>query len=72
MIISYNKLWKKLIDNKMNKKDIIDSTGMSPSTMAKMGRDEFVSLDVLVRICEIFNCDIGDIMEVINEKVEEK
>ncbi len=64
MKVSYDKLWKKLIDKKLNKQDIVDATGMSPTTMAKMGRDENVSMDVIVRICEYLNCDVGDIMEV--------
>ena len=65
MKVSYNKLWKLLIDKKMNKKELQEAAKMSPNTMAKMGRDENVSMDVLVRICQILSCDIGDIMEII-------
>ncbi len=62
MSISYNGLWKQLIDHKMQKKDLSDSLGISSATIAKMGRGEPVSLEVLERICIYLNCDIGDIM----------
>lgn len=65
-MVSYNKLWKLLIDEKMKKKDLGDAAGVSANTLAKMGKNELVSLDVLVRICRALNCDIGDIMEVIH------
>lgn len=60
--ISYNGLWKLLIDNEMQKKDLIDKIGVSSTTIAKMGKGEKVSLDVLERICNYFNCNIGDVM----------
>ena len=72
MKVNYNKLWKMLIDKKMNKNALRHAVSMSPNTMAKMGRDENVSLDVLVRICEVLKCDIGDIMEVIPDAEKEK
>ena len=65
MAISYNKLWKLLIDNKMTKTDLKKATGTSSHTITKLGHDEPVSLDFLVRVCQVFHCDIGDIMEVI-------
>ena len=68
MKVSYNKLWKMLIDKNMQKKDLQDAVKMSPNTMAKMGRNENISMDVLVRICKEVQCDVGDIMEVIPEK----
>lgn len=68
MKISYNKLWKILIDKNMNKKDLQVAVKMSPNTMAKMGRNENISMDVLVRICKELNCDVGDIMEVVPEE----
>lgn len=67
MSISYNKLWKLLIDHKMNKSDLGKAAKMSPNTIAKLGKNETVSLDILVRICEVLNCDIGDIVEVTDE-----
>lgn len=65
MAVCYNKLWKLLIDRKMKKKELIDQTGISRTTIAKMGRDENVSTEVLSKICAALNCDIGDIMEMI-------
>ena len=65
MAISYNKLWKLLIDNKMSKKDLRVATETSHYTISKLGRNEPVSLDYLIRVCQVFHCDIGDIMEVI-------
>ena len=62
MKVSYNGLWKKLIDNNMQKKDLIKAISISSTTIAKMGKGEKVSLDVLERICEYFNCDVGDVM----------
>ena len=67
MSISYNKLWKLLIDKKMNKTELRNATGMSSSTMAKMVKDQPVALPVLIKICEELNCDIGDIMEVVDD-----
>ena len=62
MKVSYNKLWKILIDKGMKKMDLLEAVGMSPNTLAKLGRNEDVSLEVLRRICEHLKCDIGDIM----------
>lgn len=62
MSISYNGLWKKLIDNGMQKKDLAEKLSISSATIAKMGKGDAVSLDVLERICIYFECDIGDIM----------
>ena len=64
MSVSYNKLWKLLIDHNMNKSELGRAAKMSPNTIAKLGKNESVSLDILVRICEVLNCDIGDIVEV--------
>ena len=67
MAVSYKKLWKLLIDKDMKKKDLRIATGMTTTALAKLGKNEDVSLDVLKRICGVLNCDIGDIMEVIND-----
>ena len=64
MKINYNKLWKLLIDHNMKKGELGKVAKMSPNTIAKLSKNETVSLDILLRICEIFQCDIGDIMEV--------
>ena len=67
MAVCYNKLWKLLIDRKMKKKDLIAQTGISRTTIAKMGRDENVSTEVLSKICGALQVDVGDIMEMIPE-----
>ena len=64
MIISYDNLWKLLIDKRMNKSELAKKTRLSTSTIAKMSRGEPVALTVLVRICDYLNCDIGDIVSV--------
>ena len=68
MAISYNKLWKLLIDNHMIKKDLKEKAELSTATMAKLGKNESVSLDVLVRICKVLNCEIGDVVEIVKDK----
>ena len=62
--VSYKKLWKLLIDRDMKKKDLREATGISSASMAKLGKNENVTTDVLVKICTALNCDIGDIMEL--------
>ena len=69
MSISYKKLWKLLIDHNMNESDLAKATKMSPNTIAKLGKNESVSLEVLVRICQVLNCDIGDIVEIVKRDV---
>lgn len=71
MDVSYNKFFKMLIDRKMKKKDICEQTGIATSTMAKMARDENVSLDVLVRICRALNCTIDDILDILPAENEQ-
>ena len=64
MIISYDNLWKLLIDKRMNKSELAKKTRISTRTIAKMSRGEPVALTVLVRICDYLNCDIGDLVSV--------
>ncbi len=71
MSISYKKLWKLLIDKEMKKKDLIKLSGISTTTMAKLGRNENITTEVLVRVCHALNCDIGDIMEILPKKNDE-
>lgn len=66
MPISYDKLWKLLIDKKMNKTDLKEAAGISFNILAKMSRNEFVSLDSLYKICNTLGCDIGEIIEFTN------
>lgn len=65
MAISYNKLWKLLIDKKMSQADLRKAADIAPNTMTKLRRDEPVNLAILSRTCEVLGCDIGDIMEFI-------
>lgn len=65
MTYSYNKLWKLLIDNNMMKKDLMAKANLTSNTMAKMGKNEPVSLDALARICVALKCNIGDILDII-------
>ena len=62
--VSYKKLWKLLIDKDMKKKDLRDATGISTASMAKLSKNENLTTDVLLRICDALKCDICDIMEV--------
>ena len=65
--ISYNKLWKLMIDKGMNKTDLRNLTGIGTNTLAKLGKNQHVSMDVLVKVCEKLNCDISDICEITKE-----
>lgn len=65
MAVSYNKLWKLLVDKKMSKADLRKAAGIAPNTMTRLRRDEEVSLSVLRRICVTLDVDIGDIMEFL-------
>lgn len=65
MKMSYNKLWKLLIDKKMKKSDLRKDAKISSSTLAKLTNDENVTTDVLVRICNELKCDVSDIMEFV-------
>lgn len=63
MIVSHDKLWKLLIDKKMNRTELKNASGISINVLAKMGRNEFVSMESLYKICMALNCNIYDIME---------
>lgn len=71
MAISYNKLWKLLIDKKMSKADLRRAAGIAPNTMTKLRRDEEVSMAVLIKICTALDANIGDIMDLIPEEVSQ-
>ena len=64
-MISYNKLWKKLIDLKLKKSDLKELTGIGSTTMTKLNNDEPVSMDVMIKICLALKCNIGELMDVI-------
>jgi DNA-binding Xre family transcriptional regulator len=67
MRISYNKLWKMLIDKDMKKSDLKESAGISSASIAKLGKGENITTDVLIKICEAMNCHLEDIMETIED-----
>ena len=71
MKITYKKLWKLLIDHNMKKGELGILAKMSPNTIAKLSKNETVSLEILLRVCEVFQCDIGDIMEVVPDEEAE-
>lgn len=70
MRVSYNKLWKLLIDKNIKKGELREAIGVSKSTFAKLGKNENVALPVLLNICKYLNCDFGDIMEAVPEDKE--
>ena len=70
MAVSYTKLWKLLLDKKMKRTDLKTVSGISSSTLAKLGKDEYVSLESIDKICCALDCNISDIMDVV--KVENK
>lgn len=69
MAVCYDKLWKMLIDKRMNRTDLKDKAGISFNVLAKLGKGESVSLESLYKICKTLECNIGDIMEFTDEKV---
>ena len=66
MDVNYNKLWKLPIDKNMTKTDLRIKEDMSTATLAKMSKNEIVSMDILLRICRVLECNVGDIIDVIN------
>ena len=67
MRISYDRLWKLMKKNKLMKNELAAAAEISGYTMSKLYRDEPVSLEVIMRLCKVFHCDIGDIVEIIEE-----
>lgn len=65
--VSYKKLWKLLIDREMKKKDLCELAGISHASMAKLGKNENITTDVLLRVCSALHCDISDIMEIVDD-----
>ncbi|MBB5182680.1 helix-turn-helix domain-containing protein [Catenisphaera adipataccumulans] len=72
MAVSYKKLWKMLIDKEMKRTELRDAVDMSTNTLAKLGKNEYISLEMLDRICTYLNCDIGDVMEIVPSKQKDK
>lgn len=67
LTVCYNKLWKLLIDKNM-KRDLRLATGMSTTALAKLGRNEHINTEILTRICEVLDCDLSDIIELVKEE----
>lgn len=67
MRISYDKLWELMKKNKLNKGELAKATGVSGYNMGKLYREEPVSLEVIMKFCKVFHCDIGDVVELIEE-----
>ncbi len=70
MLVCYDKLWKMLIDKRMNRTDLKDMAGISFNVLAKMGKGQMVSLESLHKICKTLNCNIGDIMEFADDEAD--
>lgn len=67
MTVRYDKLWSLMKTNKMKKKDLAIAAEISQYTMTKLNQDRVVSMEVMIRLCKVFHCDIGDLMEVVEE-----
>ena len=72
MAIRYNKLWKKLIDENMMKVDLRDQAGITTNALAKLGKNEHVSTQVLEKVCRVLHCEIQDIMEFVQDEEREE
>ena len=70
MKISYKRLWKLLIDREMMKKDLAEQAGVSTASIAKLGRNENVTTDILLKICVALKCEISDILEIVTDEAE--
>ena len=68
MKISYKKLWKLLIDREMMRKELAEQAGISTASIAKLGKNENVNTEILLKICTALKCDVSDIMEVVPDK----
>ncbi len=71
MAVCYNKLWKLLIDRNMKKKDLRLATGISTTALAKLGKNEHVSTEILTKICKALECDLCDIVELVKEEQDD-
>ena len=72
MSVCYNKLWKLLIDRNMNKTDLRLAAGITTTALAKLGKNENVNTEILVKICSVLDCGIADIMDIIDTTEEKK
>lgn len=67
MHVRYDKLWSLMKSNKMKKSELASAAQLSQYTMTKLNQDRIVSMDVMIRLCKVFHCDIGDVMEIIED-----
>lgn len=67
MTVRYDKLWALMKQNKMKKSELAKAAGLSQYAMTKLNQDRVVSMDIMLKLCKIFHCDIGDVMEVIED-----
>ena len=72
MAVSYNKLWKKLIDLEMSRTELRLKAGISTRQLAKLGKNENVNTDILVKVCQALDCNVDEIMDIIETKEENK
>ena len=72
MAVKYIKLWKLLLDKNLKRTDLISSAGISANVLARLGKDEYVALESLEKICTSLKCDIGDIVEIVNDTSAEE
>ena len=70
MSVSYNRLWKLLIDRKMSKADLRRAAGIAPNTLTKLNRDEEVTLETLGKICNVLGVNVGDVVDIIPDSLE--
>lgn len=68
MQVSYNKLWKLMIDRNMNKSELRELVGIGTNTLAKLSKNQVVSMEVLLKVCEKLDCDISDVCEFVKEE----
>ena len=71
MTISYDKLWKLMIDKKINKTELCDRAKITTNAMAKLGKNESVQVEILAKICKVLKCDIDDVMEISKEEKDD-
>lgn len=71
MKVSYKKLWKLLIDRDMKKRDLQETAGISSSSIAKLSKNNYVSMDVLVKVCTALNVDFADVIEIVSDEIIE-
>ena len=67
MKVRYDKLWRRMKDNEMKKSDLAKASEISSYTMTKLNKDQPINMEVMLNLCKVFHCDIGDLMEVIEE-----